>query len=218
MAGPGGSLTSSAGCTSLRTEPEEADFSEDLDPVKFWQGLEFYIGILSSHEETRDRVPDVLAWKSKVSEFKNALGRMKVLYMKEFMYKYRGAAEARNWCDKFETDISLMTQYLSPWQGDRQPRHQERGGRQPYNKRPRGREDQLPRREAPYRRRPDDRQRPRHVGVCYSRSDPAHGECPHANCRFDHKCASCGSDHAAAKCPRFDPAKIRRRPGAGPRS
>ena len=44
--------------------------------------------------------------------------------------------------------------------------------------------------------------------ICFSRARPSVGECSYAGaCKFDHRCASCGADHPASKCPSWNEAK-----------
>ena len=50
---------------------------------------------------------------------------------------------------------------------------------------------------------------PRARKICFSRADASVGECKYHHCRFDHKCATCGQDHSAARCPKWDAAKGR---------
>ena len=43
--------------------------------------------------------------------------------------------------------------------------------------------------------------------ICYSRLKKDKGECTHTGCRFLHTCGSCGADHVAVNCPRWDETK-----------
>jgi len=237
-------------------EPDELDVADVMDPGMFWQGFDWWVLQCTKYPETKGRVVDLLEWKFKISDFK-ASSKAKVLYMKEFMYKYQGVDEANDWCLKFSTDFELMTQYLIGSQDQskggsrgaevankrkRESEHSYRGythdhgggrgrgggGRSSGSRggggrnrsdggRDGGRGDD---RRGSYRsddRRDNQRAHSQGPAKCFSRSDPAEGECTYSDCRFDHSCVSCGGDHSAASCSRWDATKTRKRARPAPR-
>ena len=218
---------------------EEDDFSGDMDPLKAHQGLEFYILLHSEMPEMSDRVADILRLKIKLGDFHGPTARQRVVYIKEFMYKYQGEANASDWCGKFESDISLMTQYLLTKPVTPVPRTQESkstDGRDQNTSRKRGRTDRRAADRGQARDRPlargrgnqdnggrdrghDRRDNSRYnggssrssPGPCFSRTDPTVGDCRYQRCRFSHACGTCGENHPAAACPNWDSTKTRSR-------
>ena len=43
---------------------------------------------------------------------------------------------------------------------------------------------------------------------CFSRLDRRYGVCYFPDCKFSHACASCGADHEAEACKKWDQAKV----------
>ena len=210
-----------------------------MDPLKAHQGWEFYILLHSEMPEMSHRVADILHLKIKLGDFHGPTARQRVVYIKEFMYKYQGKANASDWCGKFESDISLMTQHLSAKPVTSAPRtHESKGtdGRDQSASRKRGRTDKRNADRGQARDRPFGRGRGNHdsggrdrgndrrdshrqnggsnrssPGPCFSRTDPAVGDCRYHRCRFSHECGTCGENHPAAACPKWDPARTRAR-------
>ena len=207
------------------------DVRDPYDPTAFRQGMDVWLRWIAELPETKHRIADILRWNEIVWAHRSGSPRQKVLYMKEFMLKYQGVEHADDWAGKFGTDFALMNQFLqdrSGVSGQRMSGHTRGAPRNPTrgitirekNLKPRPRRSWSPTRKP--RRRGDRRSRspptrrgtvPRATtpagAVCYSRTDPAEPDCNYARCRFSHKCISCGEDHPASKCKKWDAAKAR---------
>ena len=80
---------------------------------RYWlTGLDEYIRILSADPKTAHRVQDILAWRVQLFSTINVSVAQKVIYAKEFMFTYRGHANAHAWCEKFANDHALRAEFL----------------------------------------------------------------------------------------------------------
>jgi hypothetical protein len=80
---------------------------------RYWlTGLDEYVRILSADPKTAYRVQDILAWRVQLFSTINVSVAQKVIYAKEFMFTYRGHANAHSWCEKFASDHALRSEFL----------------------------------------------------------------------------------------------------------
>lgn len=180
-------------------EPTLRDVSKRYCSVEFRQGWDFLLEMYMDDPAVAHRVPDMLKWARIVWSQGIGTPEQKVRYSKEFMFKYQ-RSEASDWVGKFSTDVPLMLEFLCPLP---QPQSKPSGtAAAPSGGRGKGSGAKRKATSAP----PGPR-KPKKKRCCFSRSNPEHGECTYKNCRFCHKCASCGKDHCAQKCDAWDDKK-----------
>ena len=85
------------------------------DPVQFQQGWNLYVlwHAQSQVEETRNKLADRLMWYDKLWRYGPTLDikpEWRVKYAKEFMFKYQESDV--DWSSKFETDFTLLREFL----------------------------------------------------------------------------------------------------------
>ena len=140
---------------------------------EYWlTGFDEYVRILSADPTTLYRVSDILAWRVQVFSSRGVSTAQKIIYAKEFMFTYRGPANANAWCEKFANDHVLRSEFLIKDQQGPRPSRYSDADREAYNKskkeRPTRRRDASRRdnrgttrphvdtSDAPYDRRPRD--------------------------------------------------------------
>ena len=180
-------------------------------------GFPKWLALMLDNPESALMVADRLAWFTKLCAY-NAPDIRKIQYAKNFHCEY---AKRADWEKLFDTESAmLITMAMGNLQRYDTPEHKRKRNRgerdkgnvtpedQPTGGRGRGRGNDRGRgRGADQRggRGGKDNRRPERI--CYSRLKKDKGECTYAGCRFLHTCGSCGADHAAVNCPRWDEAK-----------
>ena len=196
----------------------------DWSAIERWDlyraGFPKWVTLMLNDPLSAGMVADRLAWFSKLCQY-SAPDIRKVQYAKNFHCEY---AKRVDWEKLFDTESSmLITMAMGTMARTDTPdrgRKRDRGGRERGNVTPddqptggRGRGGRGGRgrgRDAPHggdQRGGRGGKGDRPVRICYSRLKKDKGECTYAGCRFVHACASCGADHAACNCPRWDEAK-----------
>jgi hypothetical protein len=165
---------------------------KELAPHLFRLGLDKMLAMMAAEPALAHRLPDFTQWLYLVWSSELGTGADKVKYCKEFMWKYRGSANARDWAGKFHSDFQLAIAYLpavaTTEKRPRQPAPLDPGTpKAPKLKKPKTPKPRVPR-----------------VKYCYSRmfsSGPKAGECAFPTCKFMHNCPGCGAaDHSAQAC------------------
>ena len=166
---------------------------KDLTPHLFRLGLDKMLAMMAAEKALAHRLPDFTQWLYLVWSSELGTSTEKVKYCKEFMWKYRGAANAKDWVGKFHSDFQLTMAYLpsvaTPEKRPRQPAPSDPG---------------TP--KAPKPKKPKVPKTPKvpKMKYCYSRmfsSGQKAGECTFPSCKFMHSCPGCGSaDHSAQAC------------------
>jgi hypothetical protein len=160
-------------------------------------------------EEKPSLAPDMMRWKAKLDQFNLGTPEQKVKYAKYFHFKYAGKT---GWSEFFDTDSALLFQHLAapskPSQSSVSSKDTPRKSFNTSTERS-GRKDRpRPSGGAGGGARTPKKAQKRTPKNCFSRSDRSKGDCSFdPNCHFDHKCMSCGQDHAAASCPSWDQQK-----------
>lgn len=172
----------------------------DADQMR--AGYNYMLELMLQVPEARHRVPDLMAFGRKVWEFPGATSFGKAVYLKQMLFKYRACDD---FVARFYHDSEMERKFLhgsdSPGLRELAPRAARAGQAQRGGARRDGvRRDGTRKRGAP----------PRSDKVCWTRLEKGRGECTFNNCRFNHSCASCGGDHSADKCNRWDAAKAKR--------
>jgi hypothetical protein len=188
-------------------EPLLKDVSRDYDEHRFRQGMDYLLLMYAEDETVSSRVPDMLKFSQKLWSMRVGTATQRLKFAKEFMYKH---AKSLDWATLMDTDIVLMRESFDDGdacdnqRGRSRSRSPRRGGKgaQRSNSR-RGRSPQG---------RGRAKSKPGAKPTCYSRTDPAVGQCTYNSCRFSHECASCGQDHPASSCPKWDKRKEKKRP------
>ena len=102
--------TTVAGLQVVHETPNPEFKSKD---DQYWlSGFDEYVRILSSDPKTAHRVSDILSWRVQVFSTRNVSTAQKIVYAKEFMFTYRGHANANAWCEKFASDHVLRGDFL----------------------------------------------------------------------------------------------------------
>ena len=212
-------------------DSDEIHESLKLSSVAFHSGMHHFLKLVAQFPETAGRIADILEWRYLVSIDEHGSSTDKIGYMRRFMFKYRGHANASDWVAKFHADHALR-EYL---RGDSRP--VTKALKRTYRDSPStyGRVGSKDRRRADDRstsRRDTDRSNRdygrsslrrdtdrsirsdphRQPGKrCFSRSDPAEGSCTFRSCNYSHRCGSCGKDHPASQCDKWDATKTVKR-------
>lgn len=166
---------------------------KDLTPHLFRLGLDKMLAMMAAEKALAHRLPDFTQWLYLVWSSELGTSTEKVKYCKEFMWKYRGAANAKDWVGKFHSDFQLTMAYLpsvaTPEKRPRQPAPSDPG----TPKAPKPKKPKVPKTPKVPR-----------MKYCYSRmfsSGQKAGECTFPSCKFMHSCPGCGSaDHSAQAC------------------
>jgi hypothetical protein len=174
------------------------DVSKLYDVAQIMSGLNrmFEIMACSSSQAVRELLPDRLKWNRLVWDSRLGSAEAKPRFIKEFMFKHQGRSD---WASLFETDFALIHEFLAIAPPNNDGRRNKRG------RSAHGGED---RDHAVGPNRGQPRKRRREARTCFSRLQIEAGACKYDDCRFDHKCASCGQDHAAVDCPTWDASKV----------
>ena len=151
--------------------------------------------------ERAGRVNDMLLFFVEIWNYPDVSDENRSRFMKEYMYDHAGETD---WASAYHNDTVLVKKYLAKSSGSASLGAAPSGDRrQPSTTKSSGgkrRRSRSPRRDrgarGEYTRK-----------VCYTRLDPKRGECTYRGCKFSHKCATCGEDHPASKCPRWEDKK-----------
>jgi hypothetical protein len=176
----------------------------------------YYLVLLAKYAPTR--VGDVLKWWLAV------IGNMaiqnpaaKVLFAKNFMYTYRGSTD---WfkCMNESTNMILEAAAQAPYvppssrvQDGVLSRRQQQAAKRQLDA-ANAATLQNKRHKPVVNKRTAQGGQGTGLQCCFTRSDPAMGDCTYTKCRFSHNCATCGADHSAMDCPSFDMKFLRVKP------
>lgn len=194
------------GDITLSTDGEGTDSSSWFNPVGLRQGFTRMVEMVLGIDEVKHRAQDMLGFAEEVWSFPKASEEGKARFIKHFLYKYRGQDD---WKAKAFQDARLVAEFLT---GDQRAgsapsagaKRQAGGGARPgpADKRQRG-----PGAGGGAQQGRGDRHAWKARQPCLSRMDPSRGDCSYPGCRFSHACVSCGQDHPANACSKWDRAK-----------
>jgi hypothetical protein len=190
------------------------DFSKVFDWDLFCSGWLEWIDLMVHHPTAMMNVPDRMRWFQQLSNFM-ASPSAKCRYAKFFHLKY---AACSDWAIKFTEDANLLLEHLRPDHTGRadssgrssstRNRNNDQGGGSSTPK-------PTKKRERTERQPPASAKKTKKtLQLCRSRMDQSVGPCSFGTkCRFSHECPSCirggfTSQHTAADCSSFSPAKV----------
>ena len=173
------------GFSIVSGEHREKDWSKNFDWTLWKSGFYRWISLLGA-SSVPHLVTDRMNWFIKLESLSDIAPACKTKYARFFSLKH---AKAVNWESLFDTDSYLFHTLTAVPAED--------GG-----KRRRG----SPRRDEPSAGGRGSPKRKLSKAHCNTRTDSARGQCTYTFCRFSHRCACCGKNHAAADCSRWDDA------------
>ena len=196
------------GSLTLTSEAGPTNSAGWFNPEGMKQGFERLVLRVLDIKEIHHRARDMMRFSEKLWNFAGPSDDEKAKFMKHFMFEHAGE---ENWADSMFLDMQLMSRFLWPkTQSDMGQRFESLKRRRDEEKNAFSRSQRPSRSGAGRQERPTLRARTRTAKVCYTRLDPNRGECTYPSCRFSHQCASCGQNHSASACPKWDDAKGRR--------
>ena len=162
------------GISIISSEFREKDFSKIIDWNFFQSGFLTWVRLMAGIPAKCSQIADRIEWFQKLLKISNVQDHTKAMYARKFTRKYAGKED---WKLLFDNDCALFHELSVANTG-------------PKNS---------------LKRKADSTSKPavapkKPKKHCFSRSDPRVGNCSHANCRFSHRCAMCGKDHAADLC------------------
>ena len=181
------------------------DVSQEYDERCFREGMDRLILMYLDDDQVAYRVPDMLRFSQKLWSMRIGTSLQRLKFAKDFMYKH---AKKDDWASLIETDIILLRESFDERDDRRRGRSRSRSPKR-AGSRHSGRGRSPPRGRG---KSTSGRGGGQSKAKCYSRTDPKVGDCSYASCRFCHKCATCGKDHSAAKCPSWNPKMTKTKP------
>ena len=87
---------------------EEVLVHEGCSLYEFNQGLDAMMLVLLEGENGPALMADRMKWRHAIAEYEGLSPQGKLLYMREFMFKYQGEENSRDWAKKFDVDYKLL--------------------------------------------------------------------------------------------------------------